>query len=94
MSPAADPCGGVFSSRLQKAEISHETRTPQAQPRRAKTRDGVALIFDYQTWEMFEQTASLREQSAQHMITRAVVNCLRQIVEDNMVLNQMLRGPD
>jgi hypothetical protein len=28
---------------------------------------GVALVFDKQTWKLFEDTAAAREQSAQHM---------------------------
>jgi len=52
----------------------------------------VALIFDARTWQVFEAVANGREESAEHMITRAVVNCLGSIVEDNMVLNRILRG--
>lgn len=52
----------------------------------------VALIFDAKTWQVFETVANDREESAEHMITRAVVHCLGSIVEDNMVLNRILRG--
>jgi hypothetical protein len=57
-----------------------------------EARDGIALYFDKQTWKVFETVANLEEQSAKHMITRAVVGCLGSILEDNMVLNQILRG--
>jgi hypothetical protein len=57
-----------------------------------KSPNEVALVFDRATWKVFEQTARLREQSPEHMITRAVVDCLGQIVEDNMVQNRILRG--
>jgi hypothetical protein len=52
----------------------------------------VALIFDAKTWQTFQTIADGREESAEHMITRAVVNCLGSIVEDNMTLNRILRG--
>jgi hypothetical protein len=52
----------------------------------------MALVFDKPTWKIFEQIANGREQSAKHMITRAVVGCLGSILEDNMVLNQILHG--
>ena len=57
--------------------------------------DGMALFFDKATWKVFQDAANRREQSAEHMILRAVVACLGTIVEDNMVLNRMLRpsGP-
>jgi hypothetical protein len=54
----------------------------------------VGLIFDAKTWKLFEDVAAKQEQSAEHMITRAVVNCLGSITEDNMVLNRILRGSD
>jgi hypothetical protein len=53
--------------------------------------DGMALFFDKATWKVFQEAANRREQSAEHMILRAVVACLGQIMEDNMVLNRMLR---
>ena len=53
--------------------------------------DGMALVFDKATWKVFKDAANRREQSAEHMILRAVVACLGTIVEDNMVLNRMLR---
>jgi hypothetical protein len=53
--------------------------------------DGMALFFDKATWNVFQEAANRREQSAEHMILRAVVACLGQIMEDNMVLNRMLR---
>jgi hypothetical protein len=53
--------------------------------------DGMALFFDKATWKVFQDAANRREQSAEHMILRAVVACLGTIVEDNMVLNRMLR---
>jgi hypothetical protein len=52
----------------------------------------IALVFDKRTWKVFEDIANRQEQSAKHMITRAVVGCLGEIREDNMVLNQILRG--
>jgi hypothetical protein len=54
--------------------------------------DGMALFFDKPTWKIFEQIANRKEQSAQHMITRAVIGCIGPILEDNMVLNQILHG--
>jgi hypothetical protein len=54
--------------------------------------DGIALVFDHPTWKVFEKVAHDREQSAQHMIVRAVVGCLGDILQDNMVLNRILRG--
>jgi hypothetical protein len=56
--------------------------------------NGVALVFDAKTWKVFEDTAGAREQSAEHMITAAVVRCLGPILEDNMVLNRILRRSD
>ena len=53
--------------------------------------DGMALFFDKATWKVFKDAANSREQSAEHMILRAVVACLGTIMEDNMVLNRMLR---
>jgi hypothetical protein len=53
--------------------------------------DGMALIFEKSTWKVFKDAANRREQSAEHMILRAVVACLGTIMEDNMVLNRMLR---
>ena len=53
--------------------------------------DGMALFFDKATWKIFKDAANSREQSAEHMIRRAVVACLGTIVEDNMILNRMLR---
>ena len=54
--------------------------------------DGIALVFDKRTWNVFEQAASRNEQSGKHMITRAVVGCIGSILEDNLLLNQILRG--
>jgi hypothetical protein len=54
----------------------------------------VALVFDAKTWKVFEDVAAKREQSAEHMILRAVVGCLGSIVEDNTVLNRILRGSE
>jgi hypothetical protein len=53
--------------------------------------DSMALVFDKATWKVFQDAANRREQSAEHMILREVVACLGTIVEDNMVLNRMLR---
>ena len=53
--------------------------------------DGMALFFDRATWKVFKDAANRREQSAEHMILRGVVACLGTIMEDNMVLNHMLR---
>ena len=52
----------------------------------------MALVFDKPTWKVFEKVANTQQQSAKHMITRAVVGCLGSIPEDNMVLNQILHG--
>jgi hypothetical protein len=54
--------------------------------------DGMALFFDKATWKVFKDAANEREQSAEHMILRAVVACVGAIVEDRMVLNRMLRA--
>jgi len=54
--------------------------------------DGIALFFEKRTWKFFQEVANGEEQSAKHMITRAVVGCLGSIREDNMVLNQILHG--
>jgi len=59
-----------------------------------KGADGIALVFDAKTWKIFTDAAGVREQSPEHMITAAVVGCLGTIVEDNMVLNRILRPPD
>jgi hypothetical protein len=59
-----------------------------------KDANGVALVFDAKTWKVFQDVANKGEQSAEHMILRAVVGCLGSIVEDNMVLNRILRPPD
>ena len=56
--------------------------------------DGMSLYFDKPTWEAFKRVAATREQSPEHMILRAVAGCLGAIVEDNMVLNRILRGSD
>jgi hypothetical protein len=56
--------------------------------------DGMSLFFDKATWEAFKLVAHAREQSAEHMILRAVAGCLGSIVEDNMVLNRILRAPN
>ena len=56
-----------------------------------KARDGMALVFDNATWNVFKDVANRREQSAEHMILRAVVACLGTIMQDNMVLNRILR---
>jgi hypothetical protein len=53
--------------------------------------DGMALFFDKATWKVFKDAANRCEQSAEHMILRAVVACLGTIMEDNMMLNRMLR---
>jgi hypothetical protein len=53
--------------------------------------DGMALFFDKTTWKVFKDAANRHEQSAEHMILRAVVACLGTIMEDNLVLNRMLR---
>jgi hypothetical protein len=53
--------------------------------------DSMALVFDKATWKVFKDAANRHEQSAEHMILRAVVACLGTIMEDNMVLNRMLR---
>ena len=53
--------------------------------------DGMALFFDKTTWKVFKDVANRHEQSAEHMILRAVVACLGTIMEDNMMLNRMLR---
>ena len=55
--------------------------------------DGMALFFDKATWKVFKDAANRREQSAEHMILRAVVACLGTIMEDNMVMNRILRPP-
>ena len=57
-----------------------------------ETPGDIALVFDKRTWKVFEEVANSQEQSTKHMITRAVVACLGEIREDNMVLNQILRG--
>ena len=38
--------------------------------------DGMALFFNKATWKVFQDAANRREQSAEHMILRAVVACL------------------
>jgi hypothetical protein len=53
--------------------------------------DGMALFFDKATWKVFKDAANSREQSPEHMILRAVVACLGTIMEDNLLLNRMLR---
>jgi hypothetical protein len=59
-----------------------------------KESDGVSLFFDKPTWEAFKLVAHTHQQSPEHMILRAVVGCLGSIVEDNMVLNRILRRSD
>jgi hypothetical protein len=54
--------------------------------------NGVSLFFDQRTWALFSEAAKLREQSAEHMITRAIVESFGTILEDNMVLNRILRA--
>jgi hypothetical protein len=54
----------------------------------------MALVFDSKTWQVFTEAANAREQSPEHMIAQAVVACLGTILEDNMVLNRILRPPD
>lgn len=54
--------------------------------------DEVALVFDTKTWKVFEEAANKHEQSAEHMILRAIVGCLGDVVEDNYVLNRILHG--
>jgi hypothetical protein len=54
----------------------------------------VALVFDANTWTIFETVARTREQSPDHMVLRSAVGCLGTIVEDNMVLNRILPPPD
>ena len=57
-----------------------------------KDPDEIALVFDAKTWKVFERVANEREQSAEHMILRAVVGCLGDVVEDNYMLNRILHG--
>jgi hypothetical protein len=57
-----------------------------------KAPDGIALFFDNPTWKVFEKVANDREQSAEHMILRAVVGCLGEILQDNVMLNRIMRG--
>jgi hypothetical protein len=59
-----------------------------------KEPDGVSLFFDQRTWSMFKEAAKAREQSAEHMITRAIVETFATILEDNMVLNRIMRARD
>ena len=54
--------------------------------------DDIALVFDKRTWKVFQAAARRNEQSPKHMITRAVVGCIGPILEDNLLLNQILRG--
>lgn len=54
--------------------------------------DEVALVFDAKTWKVFEDAANKREQSAEHMILRAIVGCLGDVVEDNYVFKRILHG--
>lgn len=56
-----------------------------------KPRSG-ELVFDAKTWKVFEDVASKCEQSAEHMILRAIVQCLGDVVEDNYVLNRFQHG--
>ena len=55
-----------------------------------KSPDAVALVFDRRTWKVFEDVAKAREQSAEHMILRAVTESLGPILVDNYVLNRFL----
>ena len=55
-----------------------------------KSPDGVALFFDNRTWKVFEDAAKAREQSAEHMILRAVTETIGPILADNYVLNRFL----
>ena len=57
-----------------------------------KSPDGIALFFDTPTWKMFEEVANQSEQSAEHMILRAVIGRLGEIHQDNFVLNRIMRG--
>jgi hypothetical protein len=59
-----------------------------------KEPEGISLFFDKATWEAFKLVAETHQQSPEHMILRAVVGCLGSILEDNMVLNRILRRPD
>jgi len=53
-----------------------------------------ALIFDAKTWTTIKVAANARDQFAEHIVTRAIVNCLGSILMDNMALNRFLRGSD
>jgi hypothetical protein len=53
-----------------------------------------ALIFDAKTWKTIKDAANARDQFAEHIVTRAVVNCLGSILMDNMALNRFLRRSD
>jgi hypothetical protein len=53
-----------------------------------------ALIFNAKTWTTIKDAANARDQFAEHIVTRAVVNCLGSILMDNMALNRFLRGSD
>jgi hypothetical protein len=53
-----------------------------------------ALIFDAKTWTTIKDAANARDQFAEHIVTRAVVNCLGAILMDNMALNRFLCRSD
>src|SRR5215813_12695927 len=53
-----------------------------------------ALIFDAETWTAVKDAANARDQFAEHIVTRAIVNCLGWILMDNMALNRFLPGSD
>jgi hypothetical protein len=55
-----------------------------------RSADGVALFFNNRTWKVFQDAAKAREQSAEHMILRAVTGTIGPILADNYVLNRFL----
>ena len=59
-----------------------------------KEPNGVSLFFDQRTWALFKETAKAREQTAEHMVTRAIVEAFGTVLEDNMVLNHIMRARD
>jgi hypothetical protein len=73
--------------------LSPQPATPAANPTLAflKTSGGaVSLLFDARTWKLFEETAKVRETSAEHMIVKAVIGSFGTILADNYVLNRFL----
>jgi len=50
-----------------------------------------ALVFDAQTWAIFQAVADEKGKDARHMISAAVAECLGPIMVDNYTLNRFLR---